>query len=122
MIQRLVVLLVVVLIHMIFKIEKALAKNDEGIMNKKTEYERKQKYAEEMRNKFHQEKLQKAKEQETKNKQKEAEILEVLKRNDEILQKRIDDYNKKQKEIAERQKRLVYLKTKIMGCTNSNHL
>ena len=38
------------------------------------------------------------------NKQKEQEIMEVLRRNDEIIQKRIDTYNKKQQQLEERQR------------------
>lgn len=86
------------------KIHKALTRNDNNKSSKQGEYIKKQEIAEEIRKKFAEEKLQKSKIAEQHRKEKEKEILEVIKRNDEILQKKYDDYNKKQQEILERQK------------------
>ena len=63
-----------------------------------SELVRKQEYAEEMRKKFAEERIQKAKQQEILRKEKEKEILKILKKNDEMIQKKIEDYNKKQAE------------------------
>lgn len=86
------------------KIQKALSRNDNNMNSKQGEYLKKQEIAEEIRKKFAEEKMQKSRLAELQRKEKEKEILEVIKRNDEILQKKYDDYNKKQQEILERQK------------------
>ena len=65
---------------------------------------KKQEYSENMRKKFAEEREKKAKQQEILRKEKEKEILKILQKNDEIMQKKIEDYNKKQIKILERQK------------------
>ena len=86
------------------RIQKALSRNDSTFLNRQNDFERKQKIAEELRAKFAQERYEKQKQQEILNKQKEQEIMEVLRRNDEIIQKRIETYNKKQQLLEERQR------------------
>ena len=65
---------------------------------------KKQEYSENMRKKFAEEREKRARQQEIARKEKEKEILKILQKNDEIIQKRIEDYNKKQIKILERQK------------------
>ena len=86
------------------RIDKALSRNDSAFSSKQNDYERKQKQAEEIRKRFALERLNKQRQQEIQNRQKELEIIEVLKRNDELIQKRIETYNDKQKKIKERQR------------------
>ena len=90
------------------RIDKCLKRNDNNFSSKQIDYIRKQENAEKMRKKYFDEKQEKAKKNEILRKKKESEILEVIKRNDEIIQKRIEDYNKKQELIKERQKERDY--------------
>ena len=86
------------------RIQKALNRGDDYQEEKLNELLKKQEMAENIRKKFAEEKIKRAKELEIARKEKEKEILKILKKNDEIIQKRIDDYNKKQAELMERQK------------------
>ena len=86
------------------KIKKCLARNDNLMSDKQGEYVKKQEYAEEMRKKFAEEKKERARLREMQRKEKEKDILNVLKKNEEIILSRVLAYNKKQKEIEERQK------------------
>ena len=86
------------------RIKKALNRGDDFQIEKVKDYMKKQENAEKIRKKFAEEREKKAKEQEITRKNKEKEIMKILKKNDELILKRVEEYNKKQEKIMERQK------------------
>ena len=81
------------------RIKKALNRGDDFQIEKVKDYLKKQENAEKIRQKFAEERELKAKEQEINRKNKEKEIMKILKKNDELILKRVEEYNKKQEKI-----------------------